>query len=148
MISFINLKFLHHSGVNQKTSQSLIPGTSRSAIITKTGDYEYAVEVHRIQDMLLVDPQEWVYKSALVVNVGFATTTSYHGPQPVESLDDWQDIILHVIKTWSPEHRFLVRSGIPDMLRNAITSEFITSLRGSINVDVYEDDGGLSFDKM
>ena len=106
------------------------------------------MEVHRIQDMLLVDPQECVDISALFVNVGFATTTSYHGPQPVESLDDWQDIILHVIKTWSPEHSLLVRSGIPGMLKNAITSEFITSLRGSINVDVYEDDGGLSFDKM
>ena len=106
------------------------------------------MEVHRIQDMLLVDPQECVGTSELVVNVGFAMTTSYYGPQPLETSDEWQKSILHVIKAWRPEHGLLFRSGRPDMLRHAITSNFVNGLRGNVHFDVYENDGGLFFDKM
>ena len=119
----------------------MIPGTSRSAIITRTTEKEITVEVHRIQDMLPVEPQEYGIPT-LVINVGFVTTTLYHGPQPYEAPDEWQRCIQHVIQTWRPEHVLLIRSGNPDMLSNAMTLEFVDALK-SMNFDVYEDDGGL-----
>ena len=124
----------------------MIPGTSRSAIITKTGKDEIAVEVHRIQDMLPVEPQEYGIPT-LVINVGFVTTTLYHGPQPYEAPDEWQRCILHIIHTWRPEHDLLIRSGNPDMLRDAMTLEFVDALK-SMKFDVFEDDEGLICQRM
>ena len=127
------------------TSQRLIPGTFRSAIIQHIKEDQIAVEVYRIQDMLLVDYPECVGKSELVINVGFPMTTIYHGAQPSESVDEWQKSLLHVIKHLRPEHVLHVRSGIPGMLTNAITPEFINSLRGTMNFEMEKESGGITF---
>ena len=125
----------------------MIPGTPRSAIITQTRQDQIAVEVHKIQDVLLVEPQEYFGVSSMVINVGFVTTTSYHGPQPYEPPEEWQEDILHVLHTWMPEDYLFIRSGNPRMLSDAITLEFLDSLK-SMNVDVYESDGGLHCQRM
>ena len=83
----------------------------------------------------------------MVINVGFVTTTSYHGPQPYEPPEEWQEDILHVLHTWMPEDYLFIRSGNPRMLSDAITLEFLDSLK-SMNVDVYESDGGLHCQRM
>ena len=145
-----SLIIIFYSGTNLKTSQRLIPGTSRSAIITRQKQGHMAVEVHRIKDIPLVDSQDYTGVSELVINVGFATTTSCHGPQPYESPEEWQDNILHVLKTWKPEHTLFIRSGSIDMLRSVLTAEFVDALRESVHFDAYESEesGGLNFDKM
>ena len=83
----------------------------------------------------------------MVINVGFVTTTSYHGPQPYEAPDEWQRCILYVLHTWRPEHVLLIRSGNPHMLSDTMTLEFVDALK-SMNFDVYKDDGGLSCQRM
>ena len=139
------------SGTNLKTSQKFIPGTSRSATITKQKKQDQLeVEVHRIKDILLVDLENNAGISELYINVGFATTTSFHGPQPYESPEEWQDNILHVLKTWKPEHMLFIKSGSIAMLRSALTAEFVDTLRESLHFDAYESEelGRLTFDKM
>ena len=127
----------------------MIPGTSKSAIITKTREDQITVEVHRAKDILLVDPEDHVGIPSLIVNIGFAVTTSYHGPQPHESVNEWQETILHILKTWKPEHYLLLRSGNTDILRTVITAEFVNDLRGQMTFDAYEDAyGELRFRKM
>ena len=125
----------------------MIPETSRSAIITKTGQDEIAVEVHRIQDMLFVEPPENLEISSLYINVGFVTTTSYHGPQPYEAPDEWQRCTQHALHTLRPEHGISIRSRNPDMLRDAMTLEFVDALK-SMNFDVCEVDEGLICQRM
>ena len=83
----------------------------------------------------------------MVINIGFVTTTSYHGPQPYEAPDEWQKCILHVIQTWRPEHDLTIRSGNPGMFSDTMTLEFVDALK-SMNFDVYKDDGGLSCQRM
>ena len=125
----------------------MIPGTSRSAIITKVGKDQIAVEVHRINDMLFVEPQENLEISSLYINVGFVTTTLYHGPHPYEAPDEWQRCIQHVIQTWRPEHCLIISSGTRYILRDAKTLEFVDALK-SMNFDVYEVDEGLICHRM
>ena len=139
--------FLSHSGNNLGTSQRMIPGTSKSAIITKTRENQ--ITVHRTKDILLVDPQDLVGISSLVVNIGFSVTSSYHGHQPYETANEWQETILHILKTWKPEHYLVIRSGNPDILRTVITAEFVNDLRRQMSFDAYEDAyGELYFGKM
>ena len=129
-------------------SQKLIPGTSRSAVIYKTSHTEYTVDVYRIKEMMKVDAKHYVGISELVVNVGFAASALFQGPQPDETPDEWRQGILNILQMWRPQLKLSIRTWNPDILRKALTNDFISHLQTETGFDVFEDDGDLRFLRM
>ena len=103
-----------------------------------TRDEELTVESHRIQDVFHTC-FEGKYSSAseCVVNIGFASTTLYHGPQPNETPSTWQEAIIFIMKSWKGGKRLFIRSGNTEVLGNAISEEFVTLIRNVMGFDVF-----------
>ena len=127
-------------------SQKLIPGTSRSVLVYKSNNDAYTVEIHSIQDMMMVNDYAGI--SELFVNVGFAASTFFHGPQPEETPDDWRQAILNILQIWRPQLGLSIRTWNSDNLRKALTYSFITDLQTETGFDVFIDDGNLWFLRM
>ena len=140
--------FILNSGEHMEMSQKLIPGTSRSAVVYKTSQTEYTVEVYRIKELVMADGKDYVGIRKLVVNVGFAASTLFQGPQPDETPDEWQKAILNILQIWRPQHQLLIRTWNPDISRKALTSDFISHLRRDTGFDIFEDRGYLKFLRM
>ena len=85
--------------------------------------------------------------SHLVVNVGFASTTAYHGPHPWERSEEWQNAILHILHTWKPAYDMRLRCSDPDVPFKLISEKFLSDLRSSHGFDVIYDND-ICFVKM
>ena len=106
------------------------------------------MEVHRIQDLLQIPgDHEFVGAPRLIVNVGFALTTMFHGPQPDETPEEWQTAISYILKTWTTASRILIRSGNPLLLKVAISPDFVETLRSTKEWDTICDND-VEFVKM
>ena len=101
-----------------------------------TKDDELSIEVHRIQDALMIPgDHEFVCVSEFVVNVGFPSTTMYHGPQPDESPEVWQDAILYMLNSWGKDAEILIRSENHEVLKHVLSDDFLQSLRNTRQLD-------------
>ena len=114
-----------------------IPGTNRSAILSKTKDDETTMEVHSIQDVMIIsEDDEYICTPEHVINVGFPSTTIFHGSQTRDTPSSWQETIVYILNNWIQCENLVIRSGDPKALNTAMTEEFIHSIRYESGFDV------------